>query len=267
MVGALLAGIEQVVGIEPDDSGVAHQRVTSTLHLLGGLSRDLVFEAPWRRATRSMLPAWVGWESNPRRDGVRNRYKASVCYQPKNRRGMCIAIQSRTCTSRHRPSPRSRTWTSRVSAKCADQLRQGRMWCCARWERTQHLFHQVPCQAPHHHHSSFFIDRPPLPHRAHLGRQRLRGHRGCTNRVSRSGLLIHISITQSCIVLTIIRVCGVSQERQLVGQVCGRSVRQRMLRRWSCRRATSGPAGLGRSPNRKRATWFPRVALTQSTLS
>jgi hypothetical protein len=41
MVGALLAGIEQVVGIEPDDSGVAHQRVTSTLHLLGGLSRDL----------------------------------------------------------------------------------------------------------------------------------------------------------------------------------------------------------------------------------
>jgi hypothetical protein len=33
-------------------------------------------------ATRSMLLAWVGWESNPRRDGVRNRYKASVCYQP-----------------------------------------------------------------------------------------------------------------------------------------------------------------------------------------
>lgn len=39
--GALLAAIEQVVGIEPDDSGVAHQRVTSTLHLLGGPSRDL----------------------------------------------------------------------------------------------------------------------------------------------------------------------------------------------------------------------------------
>ena len=86
MVGALLAGIEQVVGIEPDDSGVAHQRVTSTLHLLGGLLRDLVREAPWRRATRSMPLAWVGWESNPRRDGVRNRYKASVCYRPADER-------------------------------------------------------------------------------------------------------------------------------------------------------------------------------------
>lgn len=33
--------LEQVAGIEPGDSGVAHRRVTSTLHLLGGLCRDL----------------------------------------------------------------------------------------------------------------------------------------------------------------------------------------------------------------------------------
>src|SRR6185503_16454010 len=35
--------VEQVAGIEPGDSGVAHRRVTSTLHLLGGLERDLDF--------------------------------------------------------------------------------------------------------------------------------------------------------------------------------------------------------------------------------
>ena len=32
--------------------------------------------------TRPQIPAWVGWESNPRDGGLRIRYKANVCYRP-----------------------------------------------------------------------------------------------------------------------------------------------------------------------------------------
>ena len=67
--GALVAVFEQVVGIEPDDSGVAHQRVTSTLHLLGGLSRDLgcgITLAPSRRV-RCSIVGRVGIEPTLRR--------------------------------------------------------------------------------------------------------------------------------------------------------------------------------------------------------
>jgi hypothetical protein len=41
------------------------------------------------------------------------------------------------------------------------------MWCCKRsnGQRPQHQsFHQVPCQAPHHHHSSIFRE-PVAPSR------------------------------------------------------------------------------------------------------
>lgn len=71
-------------GVEPADSGVAHQRVTATLHLLGGPAAGpelwIVVGAGARSTTRS----WVGWESNPRFDGVRVRCKASVCYRPES---------------------------------------------------------------------------------------------------------------------------------------------------------------------------------------
>lgn len=44
-----------MVGIEPDDSGVAHRRVTSTLHLLGGLREETeVARHRGRRAARPM---------------------------------------------------------------------------------------------------------------------------------------------------------------------------------------------------------------------
>ena len=72
--------VEQVTGIEPAGAGVAHRCATMTLHLLGGLD-----ERPGRRGRSKARPAirtWVGWESNPRSGGVRNRCKASVCYQP-----------------------------------------------------------------------------------------------------------------------------------------------------------------------------------------
>jgi hypothetical protein len=70
-------------GVEPFDSGVAHRCVTATLHLLGGLlRRDLVFWITVDAGARSVTPAWVGWESNPRCDGLRVRCKACVCYRP-----------------------------------------------------------------------------------------------------------------------------------------------------------------------------------------
>ncbi len=46
---AIARSSEQMGGVEPSDSGVAHQRVTATLHLLGGLRGDLVVLDPRRR--------------------------------------------------------------------------------------------------------------------------------------------------------------------------------------------------------------------------
>jgi hypothetical protein len=150
--GALLSGLEQVAGIEPGDSGVAHQRVTSTLHLLGGLSRDLVAEAPRRRATRSMLHAWDGWESNPRYDGVRTRYKASVCYRPSCRgmharapRASCITASSSPQDSNLNLSGFSQVRSPGCAREGCRPARAAVGSTCARA-----LFHQVPCQAPHH---------------------------------------------------------------------------------------------------------------------
>lgn len=83
--------------------------------------------------------------------------------------------------------------------------------------------------------------------------------RGRTIRVSRSGLLNQISITQSCIVLTIIRARGVSRSDS-------------SWDRSAAGRCVSGCFGDGLvvvakvGPKRRRATWFARVALTQSTL-
>lgn len=64
------------------------------------------------------------------------------------------------------------------------------------------LFHQVPCRAPHHHHSSVIRDGHARG-QAHLGPRCTRRLGGRTYRASRSGLGIQIRITQSSIVLTI----------------------------------------------------------------
>ncbi len=174
MVGALLAGFEQVVGIEPDDSGVAHQRVTSTLHLLGGLSRDLVFEAPWRLATRSMLPAWVGWESNPRFDGLRIRYKACVCYRPKEQSHPLESNQNLSGFSRAR-RPTTQEWD--VTLRGPVGRRSVLSW--------------VPCQAPSSS-SLFDCQRSQVARSAvrsaHLGPCGIRAHGEYTCRLKRSGL-------------------------------------------------------------------------------
>jgi hypothetical protein len=98
----------------------------------------------WR--TRPVLPAWVGWESNPRYGGVRVRYKSQ--------RLLPTRIEHIVV-----PPPRSRTGISRVSAERTDHCAKGR--CRAARDRSSHPdrsraapFHQVPCQAPHHHRSS-----------------------------------------------------------------------------------------------------------------
>ncbi len=176
---------------------------------------------------------------------------------------MCIAIQSRTCTSRLRPPPRSRTWTSRVSAKCADQLRQGRMWCRTRWE---HVRHRVSSGALPGTSSSSLFDFHRRPAAPSSGAPRASA-RPRSSRAHRSRSLIWIANPDMEYAKLYCIDHHRGPRRVPVRQVCGSSVRQRMLRRWSCRQATCGPAGLGAAPKQERATWFPRVALSQSTLS
>ena len=74
--------VEQMVGVEPDDSGVAHRRVTATLHLLDGLPRRPNADQRRHPRARSLDLPWVGWESNPREDGLRVRCNANICYRP-----------------------------------------------------------------------------------------------------------------------------------------------------------------------------------------
>jgi hypothetical protein len=80
--------LEQVGGIEPADPGVAHRYVAATLHLLGDLATNEIWflNQRGRPQARPMIRAWVGWESNPRRVGLRIRCKACVCYQPQVQR-------------------------------------------------------------------------------------------------------------------------------------------------------------------------------------
>lgn len=232
-----------MVGIEPDDSGVAHQRVTSTLHLLGGLSRDLGCGSTSASGDAVDVPC-VG------RVGI----------EPTFRRGK-NPLQSQRLLPTRSPSPRSRTWTSRVSAKCADQLRQGRRLPRAtrRWERRSRaaLFHQVPCQAPHHHHSSVVRDRH-APGGRSCGVMRSRAPRGARIASSRSELLIQIWSTQMQIVLTIMRRRRMSRSDSSGTGAAQRSVRWRASRRssggWSGREAGSrkheGPPGFPGWPSR-----------------
>lgn len=82
-----------------------------------------------RRRTRSAraIASWVGWESNPRHGGLRDRYKASVCYRPS------------------RPTPWNRTRTSRASAERADHMRQSGSSGCPRHAGTL-VVHLFGCQ-------------------------------------------------------------------------------------------------------------------------
>ncbi len=188
---------EQMGGVEPADSGVAHQRVTATLHLLGDLARrpslgslqlgprgDLFCGSPWAPSGTSGDPrvGWVGIE--PTSCGLRNHCKASICYQP---------------DETHGPTLWNRTRTSRSSAERADHLRKSGMWTpraprlhvdpprgrstCSSGSRG--VLSWVPCQAPSS--SSLFscqraqgapraFTLPRFP-RAHLSRQEIWSHK------------------------------------------------------------------------------------------
>ena len=58
--------LEQMEGIEPVDSGVAHRRVSATLHLLGDLATNEIWflNQRWRPQARSgdSRVSWVGIE-------------------------------------------------------------------------------------------------------------------------------------------------------------------------------------------------------------
>jgi hypothetical protein len=65
----LVGSLEQMGGVEPADPGVAHRRVTATLHLLGGLARRPIF---WiavgaRSAFDNPSVGWEGIEPSSRR--------------------------------------------------------------------------------------------------------------------------------------------------------------------------------------------------------
>ena len=59
-------------------TGVSPQHFACLVVSLG----DRAFDRRRRPGARPVDLAWVGWESNPRYDGLRVRYKASVCYRP-----------------------------------------------------------------------------------------------------------------------------------------------------------------------------------------
>jgi hypothetical protein len=73
---------EQVGGVEPSDSGVAHRCVTATLRLLGGLSRDLGLRTTVgaRCASDDSFVGPVGFEPTP--VGLRNRCKIRFATDP-----------------------------------------------------------------------------------------------------------------------------------------------------------------------------------------
>ena len=147
----------------------------------------LVAESPWRRVGASDVPC-VG------RVGI----------EPTFRRGKNPLQSQRLLPTQLPRHGRSRNTPNRERARHGSVLPPGvepgslgfqpsaltncaKEGCAARagrWERPSRaaLFHQVPCQAPHHHRYSFFRDhRRPL--RAHLRRSCFRGLRGRRNRV------------------------------------------------------------------------------------
>jgi hypothetical protein len=115
-IGSTAPHVEQVTGIEPAGTGVAHRCATMTLHLLGGLHGR-----PGRRGARGRVRrrTWVGWESNPRFGGVRNRCKASVCYQPV---GYCVVPPSGIEPEPLGLQPSAQTNYARVGCRAARPL-------------------------------------------------------------------------------------------------------------------------------------------------
>ena len=121
-------------GVEPADSGVAHQRVAATLHLHGGLRRDRLSWIAVDAGARSTTRTWVEWESNPRFDGVRIRCKPAFATDP---------FPSVVPPSGIEPEPRG--LQPRAQTTCA---RVGNRPACVLSARTRVCLHRVPARAP-----------------------------------------------------------------------------------------------------------------------
>jgi hypothetical protein len=227
--------LEQVAGIEPSDSGVAHRCVTSTLHLLGGLQRDLGCEAPWRR----------GAAGAPRR----------CRHAPHERlvngtRGFVLPPGVEPGPLGFQPSAQTVALRKDAAARMPDDRRAAR------------FIFRCLAEAPHRHDSSVVRDHPPRFRGAPRASAFLRGHRRRTNRSFKiwSGNPDLESAKLDCIDHQTVSRCRGCRGQKLPGQ--GRQVRQRSMGSWSCRYG----------PERRRATWFPgrpstQVMLVQQRLS
>ena len=164
-------------GIEPADSGVAHRCVAATLHLLGDLATNEIWflNQRGRPQARPMIRAWVGWESNPRRDGLRIRCKASVCYQPQGPRSHPLESNQNLSVFSRARRPTTQEWD--VTLRAPAGRRSVLSW--------------VPCQAPSSS-SLFDCQRSQVARsavrRTHLGPCGTRAHGEYTCRVRTSGL-------------------------------------------------------------------------------
>lgn len=230
MVGALLAGTEQVVGVEPDDSGVAHRRVTATLHLLGGLSRDLGRGSALASSDTSGVPhvGRVGIEPTSWR-----------CKRPLQSQRL-LPTPNVVLPPGVEPGPLGFQPSALTACAKEGELPRARSRCSPRAA----VFHQVPCQAPHRHRSSVVTDLPRAP----CGRTS--GVRASAVLAGARFALVIWSETsdleyENHIVLTITSVAGAT----VVGH---------LRQGWSVG---------GRPRNDERATWSSRAALTQSALT
>ena len=173
-----MSNVEQVGGIEPADSGVAHRRVAATLHLLGDLATNEIWflNQRGRPKARPMIRAWVRWESNPRCDGARIRCKACVFYQPQGP-SWSHPLESNQNLSGFDRARRPTTQEWDVTLRAPAGRRSVLSW--------------VPCQAPSSS-SLFSCQRSQVARsavrRTHLGPCDTRAHGEYTCRLRRSGL-------------------------------------------------------------------------------
>ena len=186
---------EQETGIEPVLSVWRTDVPPMTLHLLDGLRRDLVFGSS-SAPERVRDPSWVGWESNPRFDGLRGRCKANVCYQPKSSHPL-ESNQNLSGFSQAR-RPTTQEWDVAVREILGTARTALLLW--------------VPASAPSSS-SLFGCHRSPGTHWAHLGRWRVRDFRERTPHA----LAISIEITS---------------RKTICCCVAGRDARKRLRAAW-----------------------------------
>ena len=159
------------MGVEPDDFGVAHRRVTATLHPLGGLARDLISIAgDARGAAGDLRVGWVGIEPTSGRiksplQSLRllpTQGKGLACHRGEARRGRggCGARRRvGTLARRDQVAPPSGVEPEPLGLQPSAQTNYARVgcWCSLLWAKrapwrsllsTKRAPLLVPCRAP-----------------------------------------------------------------------------------------------------------------------